>query len=146
MSLGKDIPHDSSYTHVTGASNFIDDRPLTHKEVYVGVLGSPITCGVIEEIDFTDVLKLPGVLAGYTNKDLKSNVWGTIVKEQPILAFEKVMYRGEPIALIAVESEEIILEALKLIKVKSKESKAILLLDEAITNKVFIYQATPFTQ
>lgn len=146
MSIGKNIPHDSSYTHVTGESLFIDDRPLTQKEIYVGVLGSPITCGKINAIDFSEALKLPGVLAGYTSKDLKSNAWGAIVKEQPILACEKVMYRGEPIALIAVENEEVILEALKLIKVAAVEVRPVLLLDEAIENKDFIYQATSFNQ
>ena len=146
MSLGKDIPHDSSYTHVTGESQFIDDRPLTQKEIYVGVLGSPITCGKINNIDFTEALKLPGVLGGYTRHDLKSNIWGAIFKEQPILAFEKVMYRGEPIALIAVENEEIILQALKLIKVDSTAIKPVLLLDQAIKNKDFIYKANSFKQ
>ncbi len=139
-------PHDSSLSHVLGESIFIDDRPRLKGEIYVGILGSPISFGKIEKIDFGEALKIPGILGGFTKNDLKSNLWGAIVKEQPILAFDRVMYRGEPIALLASESQNILNQALKLIKVKARAERPCLLIEEGIEKKDFIYEARPLIQ
>ena len=146
MSVGKNIPHDSSSSHVTGESIFIDDRPLLSNELFVGILGSPMAYGKITNIDFTKALSLPGVVQGFTHKDLNSNTWGAIVKEQPILAFDQVMYKGEPIAIIACENPEIINKALDLIEVSFQEEKGNLTIEEGMDAKDFIYKATSFKQ
>ena len=90
MSVGSNIKHDSSYGHVTGTSIFVDDRSPLRGEIHVGVVGSPYAAGNLKEVHFEEALKLPGVLAIYTAKDLSHNRWGAIFKTQPLLVDKEI--------------------------------------------------------
>ncbi|MGZ3809763.1 MAG: molybdopterin cofactor-binding domain-containing protein, partial [Bacteriovorax sp.] len=144
MSVGKNIPHDSAINHATGESLFIDDRPMLKNEVLVGVVGAPVSAGILRSIDFREALKVPGVLGIFTGKDVPHNRWGTIVADQPILADDHIGYIDEPICVIAAESHGAIARAKKLIRVDVEETKAILTIDEAIAEHKFICAAVPF--
>jgi xanthine dehydrogenase large subunit len=144
MSIGKNIPHDSAVSHITGESIFIDDRPMLKNEVLVGVMGSPFSAGIIISIDFQNALSVPGVLGIYTGADIPHNRWGAIVEEQPILAIDQIGYIDEPICIIAAENHEAIVQAKNLIKVNIEEKRAILTIDEAIAERNFISIAVPF--
>jgi len=146
MSVGQSIQHDSAIGHVTGASVFIDDRATLKNEIYVGVIGSPISRGSLLSIDFSEALKCPGVIAGFSGLDIPHNNWGTIVPEQPVLAFEKIGYMDEPIALLACENEEAFMGAKKSVKITYKEDKALLTIDEAMANHSWLCQAKPFVR
>lgn len=146
MSVGKSVNHDSAVGHVTGSSIFIDDRPKHKNEVYVGVIGSPICAGSITKIDGTDVLKMDGVFGVYTAKDIPHNKWGTIVPEQPILAFEKVGYIDEPICLVACRDEETFNKVKKFVKIESVATKPILTIDDAIDKNSMLCTANPFVR
>ena len=115
MSVGKSVSHDSAIGHVTGSSIFIDDRPKYHNEVYVGVIGSPVCAGAITKIDGSQALKINGVYAIYTAIDIPHNVWGTIIPDQPILAYEKIGYIDEPVCLVACRDEEVFNAVKKLV-------------------------------
>jgi xanthine dehydrogenase large subunit len=146
MSVGKSVHHDSAVGHVTGASIFIDDRPKHKNEVYVGVVGSPICAGSITKIDDSAVLKMDGVYGVYTAKDIPHNKWGTIVPEQPILAFEKIGYIDEPVCLIACRDEETFNAVKKFLKFEVKEEKPILTIDDAIDKNSMLCVANPFVR
>ena len=144
MSVGQNIRHDSAITHVTGESIFIDDRPHLRNEVLVGVLGAPVSAGLVKKIDFSEALTVEGVLAVYTAKDFPHNRWGTIVPEQPILVDDVIGYMDEPLCIIAGTSDEAINRAKKLIKVEVEEQPAILSIDQGMQAQKFICVATPF--
>ena len=144
MSVGKNIPHDSARTHVTGKSVFVDDRIRLKNEVQVGVMGAPVSAGHILSIEYSEALKVPGVLGIFTGADFHHNLWGTIVEEQPILAHKKIGYIDEPMVLIAAAHHEAILEAKKKIIINVEETKPILTIEEAIEQKSILCQATPF--
>lgn len=144
MSVGKSIQHDSAVGHVTGTSLFVDDRSKLKNEVYVGVIGSPICAGSIKKIDYTDVLKMDGVFGAYTAHDVPHNKWGTIIPEQPILAFDKIGYIDEPIGLIACQDEETFNVVKKFVKIETGEEKPLLTIDEAIARKSYLCEAKPF--
>ncbi|MFN7729350.1 MAG: xanthine dehydrogenase molybdopterin binding subunit [Bdellovibrio sp.] len=144
MSLGKSAPHDSARGHVTGQSIFVDDRPFLQGEVQVFVKGAPAAAGTIKNIDFQEALKIPGVLGVWTARDLYHNKWGTIVQEQPILVDGEIGYMDEPVCLVASETKEAGLEALKKIRIEVQERVPVLSLNEAIQKKQFLYQSTPF--
>lgn len=143
MSVGKNIPTDSAKNHVTGASIFIDDRTPQKDELYVGYVGSPIACGEILEINFEDAKKVPGFHSAYIAKDLTHNKWGTIVKDQPILADKIVNHYDEPVCIIAAESREALRQAKSKVHIKITPHKASFSIDEAISEKKFLYQAVP---
>jgi xanthine dehydrogenase large subunit len=131
-------------THVTGESVFVDDIALMKNEVYVSYVGSPVSAGVLKLIDFSEVKKMAGVVGCFTAKDIHHNLWGTIVKDQPILVENKIGYIDEPICIIAAESRAVLEKARKLVKFKIEEKKAVLKLSEAILNKQFLHSPLPF--
>lgn len=145
MSIGINIPHDSSRGHVTGESIFIDDRLPLQKEVLVLPVGIPAAAGTLITVDGLEALKTPGVLAFFTARDFHHNCWGTIISEQPLLIQDKIGYYDEPVALLVGTSMEALLKARTLVKFEIEQSPPILSIDEAIKQNQFIYKANPFT-
>ncbi len=131
-------PHDYAHTHVSGESEFVDDRSILKNEVFVEVIFSTRAHAKIKKIDLFDVLKFPGVIATFTGNDFEHNLWGTIFKDQPILAVDKVQYAGEGLALVVAKSPEIAQRAKKLVKVEYEDLPAILSIDQAKENNSFI--------
>lgn len=143
MSAGQKIPHDSSVFHVTGESEFIDDRPSLSNEVFVGVVGAPICCGRVISIDASEALKVPGVIACFDGRDFAHNRWGTILEDQPILAFEKINYFDEPICLIVGNDRQALMRAQRKIKIELQPDEYNLSIDESIKKMDFLYKAYP---
>ncbi|MBM4261993.1 MAG: 2Fe-2S iron-sulfur cluster binding domain-containing protein [Deltaproteobacteria bacterium] len=102
--------------------------------LYAKILRSPLPHAVIRRIDAKAAEQLPGVVAVLTRDDLKdiNPYFGPLVKDQAILAMQKVRYEGDPVAAVAAESVEIAEAALKLIQVDYDELPALLSLDESV--------------
>jgi xanthine dehydrogenase large subunit len=132
------LPHDSSYTHVTGQSEYIDDRPPLTSELFLHILYSPHAHALIQKIDVSEALEAPGVAAVFTAKDFPHNLWGSIFQDQPLLADTEVNYVGESIAIIAADSYLRAVQASRLIKVDYEILPAILSIDEAKEKGSFI--------
>lgn len=147
MSVGKNIRHDSSISHVTGESIFIDDRALHGNEVFVGIVGSPKPAGNLKSIDYDKALAHPNCLAVYTAKDLAINKWGAIFHDQPILVDDEIGYRDEPICLFACDDREKIEEIKKLFSFEIEAKEGIFTIDQAVENENILYKApAPFAQ
>ncbi|MFZ3231542.1 MAG: molybdopterin cofactor-binding domain-containing protein [Pseudobdellovibrio sp.] len=146
MSIGQSQKHDSSRSHVTGQSIFIDDRPFLKNEVLAYPVGVPAASGILKNIDFSEALKIPGILAVYTAKDFFHNKWGTIVAEQPVLVADKIGYYSEPACILVGENHESLQRAKSLIRFQIDETAAVFEIDEAIKKDLFIYKATPFVR
>ena len=100
------LPHDSAHTHVTGRSEFVDDRAKLSNELFVDVLYSPHDKAKIKKINIEKALKSPGVKGIFLGKDFHHNIWGTIFQDQPLLAETEVNFAGEAIALIAATNPD----------------------------------------
>ena len=132
------LPHDSAHTHVTGQSEYVDDRPKVHGEVFVEVVYSPHARAKIKSIQTAKALKHPGVLGVYTAKDFHHNIWGTIFKDQPLLAEQEVFFAGESVAVVACDTLDGARFARSLVQVDYEVLPAILSVDEAKRQKSFI--------
>jgi xanthine dehydrogenase large subunit len=143
MFHGKNIPHDSAYTHVRGKSIFIDDKLPLKNEVFVGIITSKCAKGIVKNISFDEVLKNKDVYAGFSADDFVVNSWGTIVHDQALLAVN-IEHFDEPIAILACKNREVFEEVKDLVAVEVEELEAVLNLDDAIEKKDFLYNATPF--
>ena len=130
--------HNSSITHVTGSSEFIDDRHSFRNEVFCDVYYSSKAHAKIVELDYSKVLALPKVVTVLTAKDLEHNAWGAIFQDQPILADKIVNFAGEPIAIIVAETLLAAQHAKKYFQIKYEELESILSIDKAINQKSFI--------
>ena len=81
-------------------------------------LRSPHPHARILGIDITEALKVPGVETVLTHEDVPgAKHYGLEYKDQPVLAFGKVRYKGEPVALVAADHPETARRALERIKV-----------------------------
>ncbi|HMK38162.1 MAG TPA: xanthine dehydrogenase family protein molybdopterin-binding subunit [Bacteroidota bacterium] len=102
---------------VTGAAKYAADYSLP-RQLFGRVLRSKHPHARIVSIDTAIAAKLHGVEAVLTAKDIPgARTFGSVVKNQEILAGEKARYLGEGIALVAARSWGIAEEALRLIHV-----------------------------
>jgi CO/xanthine dehydrogenase Mo-binding subunit len=70
-------------------------------------LRSPHAHARIVELDIVDALTSPGVHAVLTHDDVPGDKrYGLEFRDQPVLAFDRVRYFGEPVALVAAEHPE----------------------------------------
>ncbi len=132
------LPHDSAHLHVSGRSEFVDDRIPMQNEVFIEVLFSPHAKAKIKKIKFDKALKHKGVLAIFTAKDFHHNLWGTIFKDQVLLADEDINFAGEAIALIAGVDRESAAVGKSLIEVEYVIRPAVLSIQQAIQENSFI--------
>lgn len=137
--LGKQtLPHDSSWSHVSGESVFIDDRLEQVGELHIALVLSPVAHGKLKSIDSSEALKQPGVVGVYTGEDFEDNNWGPIIKDQPLLANEIILHHSEPIAVVVAKSRAIAYKARKLVKLEIEELNPVFTVDEAIKNNDFL--------
>ncbi len=106
-----------AYQHVRGESVYLDDIPVLQNTLYGCALGSPIAHGVIESIDVSEALQMPGVVSILLAKDITGqNQIGGIIADEPLLAEDHVHFCGMPIAFVLAHSEDIARRAVKKIK------------------------------
>ena len=86
---------------------------------------SPYAHAEIIEVDISEALKLPGVLAIVTGADC-DKTFGVlpIARSEHPLARDKVRYKGEPVAAVAAIDEATADKALRLIRMKVRELPA----------------------
>ncbi|MGZ3653988.1 MAG: xanthine dehydrogenase molybdopterin binding subunit [Bdellovibrionota bacterium] len=132
------LPHDSAHLHVSGRSEYVDDRPRMPNELFVEIVYSSEPHAKIMRIDFEAARSAPGVAGVFTAYDFRSNLWGTIFQDQPLLASDVTCYVGEPIAFVAADTPEQARRAARLVKVKYGILTPILSVDAAKEAKSFI--------
>ncbi len=96
--------------------------------LYGKTLRSKVAHGVLTSVDCSKAKALPGVVAVLTGGDVPgANSTGIILKDEPVLVKngQKIRKIGDPIALVAAETEEIAEQALNLIEVKLEELPAV---------------------
>jgi CO/xanthine dehydrogenase Mo-binding subunit len=58
-------------------------------------------------VDISEALRMPGVHAVLTHEDVPGRkLYGQMVVDQPVLAFDTIRFHGEPIALVAADHPE----------------------------------------
>jgi len=99
------------------------------------VLRSPLPHARIRRIDSTRAAALAGVVAILTrdNLNVAANSFGAYVRDQQILATDKVRYVGDMIAAVAAVEESIAEEAVKRIDVEYEELPAVYTIEEALS-------------
>ena len=116
--IGKGERRVDALGKVTGRAKFAADYNAGH-QLYGKVLRSEYPHARIRRIDTAKAKQLEGVQAVLTAQDIPGEkVIGIVVKNQAILAVDKVRYLGDGVALVAASTGEIAEAALKLIKVE----------------------------
>ena len=130
--VGTSRPYIEANKKVQGSAEYTDDIRLKNT-LYCKFLRSIYPHAHILELDYSQALKLPGVHAICSGKDLPVH-FGVlpISQDETAMAIEKTRYAGEIVAAVAADTEEIARQATKLIKVKYKPIRAFLTIDESL--------------
>jgi xanthine dehydrogenase large subunit len=138
-SVGTTIPHDSAIGHVTGQAFYLDDVPSMAGELHVGFVPSPIARGSLKNIDATAARAIPGVVAVYTVADVPAhNMFGPLAADEPFLADERLLYVGQPIAIVAAESRDALYRGIAAVTLSYAEESPLLSLEESIAQQRFL--------
>jgi CO/xanthine dehydrogenase Mo-binding subunit len=106
---------------VTGHAKFAEDYNIAH-QLYGKVLRAKYPHAKILSINTSRAKQLDGVEAVLTANDIPGEkVFGIVVKNQAILAIDKVRYLGDGVALVAAKTRDIAEKALTLIDVEYEQ-------------------------
>lgn len=116
--IGKGERRVDALGKVTGRAKFAADYNAGH-QLFGKVLRAKHPHARIVSIDTSGAEQLDGVAAVLTARDIPGEkVFGIVVKNQAILASDKVRYLGDGVALVAARTIAIAEEALRLIRVE----------------------------
>ena len=102
-------------------------------DVFVSVVRSEEAHAEILEIDSSEALKAPGVLGVFTARDVKgTNKNGLIFRDQPVLATDRALYRGDAVAIVTGTSEAAAVHGARLVYVKSRPLPVIASMADAL--------------
>lgn len=130
--VGKGRPYIDARKKVTGEAQYADDFQFKNT-LYCKFLRSIYPHARIKSIDTGEAEELPGLRYILTGKELTEK-FGVlpISQDQTALAIDKVIYTGEIVAAVAADTEAIAVEAVKRIRVKYKQLKPCLTIQEAL--------------
>ena len=131
--IGVDVARADGPAKIRGAAQYTADVELPGM-VYAKALRSTYPHARLVRVDAGRAQKLPGVVAVLTRDDLKGKnmYFGPVVKDQPVVAIDRVRYAGEVIAAVAAEGRDVAEEALDLIEVEYEPLPAVCDLLEAM--------------
>lgn len=116
--IGKSVPRIDAHAKVTGQAFYTGDLKFPNM-LFGKILTSPYAHARILRIDTSDAERLPGVKAVITHKDVPSKKYGVSParRDENIFCIDKVRHVGDKVAAVAAIDEEIVYQALKLIRV-----------------------------
>lgn len=114
MTIGKSVFRKDARHKVTGAAKYTADFNCA-ENLYGRLIISPHAHAIIKEIDTKAAWMVQGVRAIVLGQSFP--LTGEEIKDRPPLAYEKVRYFGEPVAVVVADSEEIAKRAAELVNV-----------------------------
>jgi CO/xanthine dehydrogenase Mo-binding subunit len=136
--IGKEVRRRDAYEKVTGRATYSTDITLPNM-LHAKALRSPVGHARITSLDASAAREMAGVHAVLTRDEIRSYaadelmpVYGYFIKDQPIVALDKVLYEGDIVAAVAADNERIANQALAAIKVTYEELPLAATIDDAL--------------
>ncbi|XP_013192263.2 uncharacterized protein LOC106136308 [Amyelois transitella] len=123
------MPKREALIQCAGEIKYVNDLVTQPQEVFCAFVTSDICTGELESIDPTAALKIPGVVAFFSAKDIpgKNNFLSPKVLTQvfPEIIFveKEISYYDQPLGVIVAETEKLANRAALLVQVKYKADK-----------------------
>src|ERR671938_1524515 len=115
--IGLRIPRFDAPEKVTGRTQYVADLQLPGM-LHARLLRSPYAHARIKRIDVSKARALPGVRAVLTAADVPELKPGARTRAHAMLAIDRVVFFGQPVAAVAADEPAIAEEALELIEVE----------------------------
>ena len=147
--VGKPSPHMSGSLHCTGEALYTDDIPLPPGTLQASLIMTKSCGGILESIDTTPALAIPGVVGVFTAEDITKlggkNILGPVVTDEFVFLpiGEEVAMVGQVLGVVVAETlESAELGARKVVpKMGEPKDKVIVTIDDAIEANSF-YEST----
>jgi len=115
--ISRSVEPQEVWEKVTGVAKYTDDYVFPNM-LFARTLRSPYPHAKVLNIHTEAAKALPGVAAVLTHKDVPGeNLHGLVYRDWPVMAGDVARYVGDPVAIVAAETQEIADEALALIEV-----------------------------
>lgn len=144
--IGSKTPISDALAKATGEAVYTDDIKLANM-CFGKLILSTIAFGKVKSIDYSEALKIEGVIDVLTYKDFPAEKYNSalrfkdhgIIKSETVVS-ETVRFVGDRIGLVVAETLEIAEKALKTIKVEYEEYTPLLDEEEAAVSEVAIHE------
>jgi len=109
--VGHAVPRRDALASVRGETRYVDDVEYP-RMLHLRMVRSTVHHANIKSVDLCAAAKVPGVVRILTHEDVPNNwftplqVIGVSPRDEPVLAVDKVRYRGESIVAVLAESPE----------------------------------------
>jgi carbon-monoxide dehydrogenase large subunit len=159
--IGTPMERREDLRFLRGRGEYVDDVAMPGL-LYAVILRSSVAHGRLVSIDASAALKMPGVHAVITAADMPGGPPIIPMRlqplpefkpfEQPVIAYEKVRYVGEPVAVVLADSVALGEDALDFIQVEIEElppvadwvaasNNKIVLFDKQGTNRSLVFES-----
>ena len=143
--ISKRIRKKDAMQLVTGQPVYVED--ITPSDcLIIKLLRSPYASAVIEEIDVSKALAVPGIEVVYTYKDVPQDRFTVAGQTYPepsaydrLILDKRLREIGDPVAIVAGWDEDAVDKALKMIKVKYDVKEPLLDFRKAKDNPVWVH-------
>jgi aerobic carbon-monoxide dehydrogenase large subunit len=126
--MGHSVKRKEDARFIRGQGNYVDDVHLPHM-VYGHMVRSPYAHAKINGINTAEALKVPGVLAVITGKDLAAAGLGWMPTlfhdKQMVLAQEKVLFQAQEVAFVVAEDRYAAADGAELVEVDYEELRVL---------------------
>jgi CO/xanthine dehydrogenase Mo-binding subunit len=99
--IGESVIRKEAYDKVTGKAKYTNDYQQTGT-LHAKMLISPYSHADIVSIDFSEAKRIPGVKAVLGNEPFP--LAGEEIKDRPPIAYKRVRYHGEPVAVVVADT------------------------------------------
>ena len=145
QSVGQPVRKKDAMALLLGKPAYVDD--VTPRDcLVVKVLRSPHAHALIEEIDTSAAMKVPGIAAIFTYRDVPQKRFTMAGQTYPepspydrLILDQRVRFVGDAVAIIAGETEQAVDRAMKLIRVRYQVLEAVLDPHEALDSPILVH-------
>ncbi|NOX60662.1 MAG: xanthine dehydrogenase family protein molybdopterin-binding subunit [Chloroflexi bacterium] len=133
--VGKPFPIVEGQMKLAGASTYVDDLPFGPDLLYCRLVLSPTPHARIISVDATQAKSLEGVHGVFSGAEIVGRT-GLNIADRPILAGDRVLWAGQPVAVVVAESPEIAEAAAALVRVEYEAMDAVLDMDMSMASQI----------
>ncbi|GFG40150.1 hypothetical protein Cfor_02488, partial [Coptotermes formosanus] len=139
--LNKPVPKLEAVVQCSGEAQYVNDIPTMPSEVYAAFCLTTVGQGYITNIDASEILDIPGIVAFLSAKDIpgKNSFIPvgilTMVEDEEIFCSGEIKYAGQPFGLVVANSQKLAHHAALKVKVEySNVRKPVIDLREIIAS------------
>ncbi|VDK30144.1 unnamed protein product [Gongylonema pulchrum] len=98
---------------------------------------APIARGVVEDVEISAAMKLPGVVAYIDHKDVRPGAALGHAQDTPIFANGEISYHGQPVGAVIAQDHETARRAAHCVKIHCTPQKPIVTIEDAIASSSY---------